>query len=138
MSNQKTAQEILELMMKEDHFSKWLGVEVVHISEGSCILEMVIQQDMLNGFGIAHGGITYSLADSALAFASNSHGRKAVSIETSISHLKPLVEGQKIRAEAEVENLGNKIATYSVKVKSDKKELIASFKGTVYRKSENW
>lgn len=138
MSDQKTAREILEQMMEKDYFSKWLGVEVLHISAGKCILQAVIKQEMLNGFGIAHGGITYSLADSALAFASNAHGRKAVSIETSISHLKPLVEGQKIIAEAEVENLGNKIATYTVKVKSDKNELIASFKGTVYRKSENW
>ena len=138
MQESNNPEKILNQMMEHDHYSQWLGIEVVAIGEGSCTLKMRIRKEMLNGFGIAHGGISYSLADSALAFASNSHGRKAVSIETSISHLKPLKEGAILIASAELENLGNKIATYHVKVKSDNDELIASFKGMVYRKSESW
>ena len=93
---------------------------------------------MTNGFGIAHGGITYSLADSALAFASNSHGKKSVSVETSISHIKPLKAGDLIIAEAEEISVTNKIGIYHIKIKNQNTELVASFKGTVYRTSKDW
>jgi acyl-CoA thioesterase len=93
---------------------------------------------MLNGFGIAHGGITYSLADSALAFASNSHGRKAVSVETSISHTEPLRENDVITATAEEINLTNKIALYHVTISTEDGRKVAFFKGTVYITSQNW
>ena len=138
MTSKDNARSIVDQMMENDHFSRWLGIEILYVEEGRCSLQMTVRKEMLNGFGIAHGGISYALADSALAFASNSHGRKAVSIETSISHLKPLKEVQKINAEAELENLGNKIATYHVKVNSDNNQLIASFKGTVYRTADEW
>ena len=133
------AQKILDTMMAKDYFSQWLGIEVVEIKEGSCKLQLTVRKDMLNGFGIAHGGITYSLADSALAFASNSPGQKAVSIETSISHTESLKEGDVIVAEAIEEKRSNKVGIYSVKVinKTDNK-LVALFKGTVYRTSQNW
>lgn len=130
--------DILAQMMAKDHFSKWLGIKVLSIDVGYCLLEAKMKKEMLNGFGMVHGGVTFSLADSALAFASNSHGRKAVSIETSITHFKPLYEGEQVLVEAKLENLGNKIATYSVKVKSDKEVTIASFKGTVYRTKDEW
>ncbi len=94
---------------------------------------------MLNGFGIAHGGITYSLADSALAFASNSHGRKAVSVETSISHTKTLKENDVIIAEASEDHRSNKIAIYTVRItNTNDNSLVALFKGTVYLTSQNW
>ena len=133
------AQKILDTMMAKDYFSQWLGIEVVEIKEGSCKLQLTVRKDMLNGFGIAHGGITYSLADSALAFASNSPGQKAVSIETSISHTESLKEGDVIVAEAIEEKRSNKVGIYTVKVinKTDNK-LVALFKGTVYRTSQNW
>ena len=90
-------------------------------------------------FGIAHGGITYSLADSALAFASNSHGKKAVSVETSISHTISLVEGDEIIAEAKEETCSNKIGIYSIRVtKASDNSTVALFKGTVYRTSKDW
>jgi acyl-CoA thioesterase len=72
------SQKIVDMMMASDFFSQWLGIEIIEVKEGSCKLQMTVRKDMLNGFGIAHGGITYSLADSALAFASNSHGQKSV------------------------------------------------------------
>lgn len=135
----KSAKEIVDTMMAKDYFSQWLGITVLEIKNGYCKLCMKITKDMLNGFGIAHGGITYSLADSALAFASNSHGVKAVSVETSISHTKSLVEGDEISAEAIEEQCSNKIGIYSIRVtKMNNNETVALFKGTVYRTSKEW
>ena len=85
-----TATQVVDQMMGKDLFSQWLGVERLGEGKGWCKLKMTIRPEMCNGFEIAHGGISYSLADSALAFASNSHGRHAVSIETSISHIRAL------------------------------------------------
>lgn len=128
---------IVNTMMANDYFSQWLGIQVLQTGEGSSILQMTIRKEMLNGFGIAHGGITYSLADSALAFASNSHGQKAVSVETSISHIQSLKEGDVIIAEAKEEHYSNKIAVYSITVTKNQ-EKVALFKGTVYRTSNPW
>ena len=108
------------------------------IKKGHCKLRMKVRKEMLNGFAIAHGGITYSLADSALAFASNSHGRKSVSIETSISHTEPVKEGDVITATAEEINLGNKIAIYQINLTNQQNRLVALFKGTVYRTTDDW
>lgn len=131
--------EIVNTMMTKDYFSQWLGIEILEIKEGSCKLQMTIREDMLNGFGIAHGGITYSVADSALAFASNSHGQKSVSVETSISHTVSLKANDIIIAEAIEEHCSNKIGVYSVKIyKAFDKAVVALFKGTVYRTSKVW
>lgn len=130
--------EIVQQMLAKDYFSQWLGIELLEIKEGSCKLQMRVRKDMLNGFGIAHGGITYSLADSALAFASNSHGLKAVSIETSISHTESLKEGDVVTAEAIEESCSNKIGIYSVKLTNSPGSIVALFKGTVYRSSKSW
>ena len=131
--------EIVNTMMAADYFSQWLGIEILEAKEGLSKLQMTVRKEMLNGFGIAHGGITYSLADSALAFASNSHGQKAVSIETSISHTNPLKENDIIIAEACEETCSNKIGIYTIKItkRSDLK-VVALFIGTVYRTSKNW
>jgi acyl-CoA thioesterase len=136
----KSPEEIVNLMMmKNDAFSQWLGIQILEIKQGYCKLQMQIRKEMLNGFYIAHGGITYSLADSALAFASNSYGYKAVSIETSISHTESLKEGDIIRAETEELHRSGKIAVYQVKVYTmPDKKVVALFKGTVYITSQMW
>lgn len=135
----RSPQDITEQMMANDHFSQWLGIQVIELKEGYCKLQLVIRKEMLNGFGIAHGGIAYSLADSALAFAANSRGQKAVSIETSISHVKSVQEHEVMVAEAIEESCSNTLAVYSISIKMTADlSLIALFKGTVYRKSENW
>jgi acyl-CoA thioesterase len=135
----KGPKEIVDTMMAKDYFSQWLGINVLQTGNGISKLSMKITKDMLNGFGIAHGGITYSLADSALAFASNSHGKKAVSVETSISHTISLVEGDEIVAEAKEETCSNKIGIYSIRVtKMSDNSTVALFKGTVYRTSKDW
>jgi len=93
---------------------------------------------MTNGFDIAHGGITYSFADSAFAFASNSQGKFAVSIETSISHTLAVYTDDILTAEAVQDNLSNKLAHYRVTVTNQDSKIVALFKGTVYRKNEEW
>lgn len=133
-----SAEAIFRKMFAKDTFSQWLGIELESVKPGYCRLQMRIRKDMLNGFGIAHGAICYALADSTLAFASNAQGRKAVSIETSITHLLPLQEGQLITATAKEERLTHKIAWYSIRVENENVETVALFKGTVYRKSEEW
>ncbi len=132
------ATKVVTKMYDNDWFSQWLGIERLTIETGSCVLKMTIRKEMLNGFGIAHGGITYSLADSALAFASNSYGKMAVSVETSISHTKQLKEGDEITATAQEMSLTNKIAVYNVTIKNQHNELVGLFKGTVYRTSKEW
>ncbi len=129
--------DIVAKMYDNDPFSQWLGIEVEHIDVGTCTLSMTIRKEMLNGFVIAHGGITYSLADSALAFAANTHGRQSVSIDTSINHTEPLREGDKILAIATEESLKNKFGFYKIEIKRDD-TIVALFKGTVYRTNKEW
>ena len=86
------AEKIVNEMYAKDGFSSWLGIEVVEVLEGKAVCQMEVRKEMLNGHGVMHGGVSYSLADSAFAFASNSHGQKALSIETSINHIKPVFE----------------------------------------------
>jgi acyl-CoA thioesterase len=132
--------KIINTMMANDFFSQWLGVIILEQKEGSCKLSVTIRKDMLNGFGIAHGGITYSLADSALAFASNSKGRKSVSIETSISHLVSLKENDELIADAFCETETEKLGHYKVNLflKKDPTKIVALFKGIVYKTSKEW
>lgn len=133
-----TPEKIVDRMYKQDAFSQWLGIERVAIGPGSCTLKMNIREEMTNGFGIAHGGIAYSLADSALAFASNAQGQHALSIETSISHTLPLRAGDALTATATEEQLSRRIGIYRVEVRRADGQLAALFKGTVYRKSQAW
>jgi acyl-CoA thioesterase len=130
-------EKIVEHMYNGDAFSQWLGIRRLSESPGSCTLEMTVRAEMVNGFGIAHGGITYALADSALAFASNAHGRKAVSIETSINHLKPVFPNDILTAIAEESSVSKRIGVYHIRVLRQE-ELVALFKGVVYRKDEEW
>src|SRR6516225_8485749 len=135
MSNQKpNPGEIIDAMMEKDYFSQWLNLERLEEGPGFCSLKMKIRKEMCNGFEIAHGGIAYSIADSALAFASNSHGDRAVSMETSISHIKSLVTGDIIIARAKEIHRGRRIGIYEVRVEKENGELVALFKGTVFIK----
>lgn len=108
------------------------------VEAGACVLELTVRKEMLNGFAIAHGGITYSLADSCLAFASNSHGIQAVSVETSISHTKAVKEGDVLTAATEEMSLSNRIGVYHISVTNQRGETVALFKGTVYRTGKPW
>lgn len=130
--------KIIDAMYKKDDFSQWLGIERLEEGPGYSKVRMTIRKEMTNGFDIAHGGITFSFADSAFAFASNSRGIHAVSIETSISHTKSLKIGDIITAEAIEKNLTRKTGIYNVEVKNQDNEIVALFKGTVYRTGKEW
>lgn len=125
-------------MLGKDAFSQWLGIELVEIKPGYCVLQMVIKEEMLNGFSIAHGGITYSLADSALAFAANSYGLQAYSIETSISHTRMLKKGDIIRAIATEKNRSRQFGIYEVIIIDALDKTVALFKGTVFITENEW
>lgn len=138
LSGMKTPSEIVDLMMENDAFSKWMGVEVLEVKEGTCTLQLQVSPEMLNGFFITHGGISYSLSDSALAFASNSRGNKCVSIETSISHIRPTKTGDVLKAAAVEKHRGKTIGIYEVTVTNQENKTVALFKGTVHISSDTW
>ena len=127
------AEKIVNTMINGDAFSKWLGIEVIKVSEGFCKLEMTVRNEMTNGFNIAHGGISYSLADSALAFAANSDGVKSLSIETTIAHTKKVLSGDRLTAETKEISKNKKNAVYNISITNQKDVEVAHFKGTVYR-----
>lgn len=131
------SESIVKHMLQNDAFSQWLGISLHLAIPGKCILKMTVRPEMTNGFAIAHGGITYALADSALAFAANGYGPQAVSLETSISHTKTLVAGDVLVATATEIHRTNKTGLYEVRVEKDG-GLVAYFKGTVFITSRNW
>ena len=128
----------MDKMFNNDPMSQWLGITRIMDGPGQSILRMKVRNEMLNGFSIAHGGITYSLADSALAFASNSHGIQAVSVETSISHVAPVKEGDVLETEVTEVNLTRSTGLYYVTVKNQEGKAVAHFRGTVYRTGKEW
>lgn len=131
------AEKIVEQMISTDTFSKWLGIELLEVADGLAKVKMVVRDEMLNGHGVTHGGISFSLADSAFAFACNTHGQKSVSIETSINHIKPVFAGDELVATAKKESTSRSIGNYLVRV-TRKDELVALFKGVAFRKQEEW
>ena len=124
-------------MLSQDAFSKWLGIEILEVEKGRCKVGMTVRNEMLNSMQKAHGGISYSLADTAFGFAANTHGKYAVSIETSINHIEAINEGDYLTAESVIEKVNNKLGFNIVEVKRNK-ELVALFKGVVYRTSKDW
>lgn len=124
-------------MLSQDAFSQWLGIEILECDLGRCKVGLTVRKDMLNSMYKAHGGISFSLADTAFGFAANTHGRYSVSIETSINHIEALEEGDVIVAESVIEKVNNKLGFHVVEVKRGD-ELIALFKGVVYRTQKEW
>ena len=124
-------------MLSQDAFSSWLGIEIVESEIGRCKVGMTVREEMLNSMGNAHGGISYSLADTAFGFAANTHGRFAVSIETSINHIEALVEGDYVIAETELDVTKNRLGFSYVNLYV-KDNIVATFKGVVYRTSKEW
>ena len=137
-SKEKAYRIAKEQMFDADPFSQWLGIEILDLDAGVAVLKMLVRKEMTNGFDIAHGGITYSLADSALAFASNSYGRHSMSLETSISHIEPVNTGDVLTARSYQESLSHKIGIYRVVIKNQNEKTVALFKGVVYRSSKEW
>ncbi len=131
------AEAIPHLMLSRDPFSTWLGVEILECELGRCKVGMTVRKEMLNSMGKAHGGVSYSLADTAFGFAANTHGKYAVSIETSINHIEALEENDYIIAESVIEKVKTKVGFNIIEVKRGD-QLIALFKGVVFRTNKDW
>ncbi|WP_432412749.1 PaaI family thioesterase [Rasiella sp. SM2506] len=130
-------EKIPEKMLSQDAYSQWLGIEILESRLGFCKVGMTIRKEMLNSMDKAHGGISYSLADTAFGFTANTHGKYAVSIETSINHIEALEEDDYITAEATLDLQKTKVGFNIVEVKRGD-ELVALFKGVVYRTNKDW
>jgi acyl-CoA thioesterase len=129
---------IVAQMFAKDFFSQWLGIKIVEVAPGFCKLQMEVRKEMLNGFGILHGGVTFSLGDTALAFASNTHGKMSVSIEASMNYLEQVKEHDVLFASAEEINKTEKTGTYIITIHNQENKKIALLKGTVYRLNKEW
>lgn len=125
-------------MLGNDDFSRWLGVQLISVEKGSCVLSCIVHEEMLNGHRIAHGGISYSLSDSALAFAANSHGQKCVSIETSIYHLHTIHLGDQLTITTKEIQRGKTLGVYIVSILNQDSVLVSRFKGTVHISKTSW
>jgi acyl-CoA thioesterase len=125
--------EVLNLMLEKDRFSQWLGLEIDDIGPGYCKLHYLVTDSMLNGFERIHGGVLFSAADSAFAFACNSHGILTVALDVSISFTQPARAGDLLTVEAREIHLGSRIGIYDVRTSNREGQLVALFKGTAYR-----
>jgi len=128
---------VFERMLANDAFSQWMGVEVLDVQEGYAKIQMKVRPEMLNGYKILHGGVSFSLADSAFAFASNSRGKISFSISTSINHLEKVLLHDVLIAEATEEYFNAKLGKYKVTIHNQEKVLVAVFNGMVYRTSQD-
>jgi acyl-CoA thioesterase len=129
----KLAERVVHGMMERDAFSRWLGIEVMEIAPRRSVVQMQVRQEMVNGFGVAHGGIAYSLADSALAFAANTHGKVTVAIDNGIAYPKAVQVADVLTATADEDSASNRLGFYRVVVRNQREEIVATFRGTVYR-----
>jgi acyl-CoA thioesterase len=130
---QTTPQQVVQHMMQNDLFSQWLGINVIEISEGYSKITMTVRTEMINGFGIVHGGICFSLADSAFAFACNNRNNLSVALDTSINFTKPVHVGDALIAEAKELHNGRSTGLYHITITNQQNQIVALFKGTCFR-----
>jgi acyl-CoA thioesterase len=133
MENNKMARDVVDHMLRHDKFSEWLGIEVLEIREGYSKIRMEIRSEMLNGFGIVHGGVPFSMADSAFAFACNNRNNISVALDVTISFMKALHAGDVLTAEASEIHNGRSTGVYLITLTNQKGEQVGLFKGTCFR-----
>lgn len=124
---------VVQHMMENDLFSQWLGIEVLEIREGYSRIRMAVRKEMINGFGIVHGGIAFSLADSAFAFACNNRNVLSVALDTAINFIKPVHVGDVLTAEAREIHNGKSTGLYHIHISNQHHHEVAIFKGTCFR-----
>jgi acyl-CoA thioesterase len=127
------ARETAEYMFEKDLFSQWLGIELTEIKDNYCLIKMPVKSEMINGLGTVHGGVTFAFADSALAFSSNNSGEAAVALNCYINFTKAAKNGDILTAESILLNDTRKTAIYDITIKNQNDEVIAGFRGTVYK-----
>jgi len=133
MNADTLANSVVTHMMENDYFSQWMGVEVLDIKEGYSKIRMTIRKEMVNGFGIIHGGLPFSLADSAFAFACNNRNNLSVALDVTITFTKAVNIGDVLTAEAKEVHNGRSTGVYLITVTNQKNESVALFKGTCFR-----
>ena len=127
------AQSVVTHMMENDLFSQWLGITVIEVKEGYSKIQMTVRKEMINGFGIVHGGIAFSLGDSAFAFACNNRNVLSVALDTAINFIKPVHVGDVLTAEAKELHNGKSTGLYHITITNQKEHVVALFKGTYFR-----
>ena len=137
-SEQALAERVVAAMVARDAFSRWLGITLLEVRPRFAAVRMTVRPEMVNGFGVAHGGIAYSLADSALAFASNTHGRVTVSIENAITYPAPVRTGDVLTAIAEEEGGSNRLGYFRATVRRHDDAIVGLFRGTVYKTTTDY
>lgn len=133
---QSLAERVVQGMLARDEFSRWLGLEVVEVEPARSVCRMVVRAEMVNGFGVAHGGIVFSLADSAFAFACNTQGKIAMSIENGITYPAAVHVGDALTAVAVEESASRRLGYCRVVVTNQKSEIVGLFHGTAYKTSQ--
>jgi acyl-CoA thioesterase len=130
---QDRAEQVVAGMMARDAFSRWLGIEIVTTKPDESVLRMTVRPEMVNGFGVAHGGVAYSLADSALAFAANTNGNVTVAIDNGITYPAAVNVGDVLTARCTKDSTTRRLGFYRATVTNQNGAIVATFKGTVYR-----
>jgi acyl-CoA thioesterase len=130
---QQLAESVVRLMMARDEFSRSLGMSIVEVAPRRSTCRLTVRPDMMNGFGVCHGAVTYALADSALAFACNTHGRVTMAIENSIGYPAAVSIGDVLTAVAVEDSATNRLGFYTVRVTNQNGTVVAMFRGTVFR-----
>jgi acyl-CoA thioesterase len=133
----KLANDVVAKMMRDDLFSQWLGIEVIEVKEGYSKIKMTVREEMINGFGIVHGGVAFSLSDSAFAFACNNRNVLSVALDTSINFTKPVHVGDVLTAEAKELHNGKSTGLYHITITNQNDHVVALFKGTCFRTNKS-
>ena len=127
------SKKVVGKMMQDDLFSQWLGIKVLEVRQGYSKIQLTLRNEMINGFGVIHGGIAFSLADSAFAFACNNRNNLSMALDTSITFTKATKPGDVLTAEAKELHNGRSTGLYLVTVTNQNDEQVALFKGTCFR-----
>lgn len=125
--------ELAQYMLNQDEFSKWMGIKLIEVREKYCLIEMPVKSEMINGLKTVHGGITFSLADSALAFSSNNTNEASVALNCNINFTKAVKMGDILTAESVLVSDTRKTGVYDISITNQHKILVAAFRGTVYK-----
>lgn len=128
-------EKLKQYFSEHDLFARHNGIELLEAYKGRATARMKIEPFHFNAAGTVHGGAIFTLADYAFAVASNSHGRIAMGISTSVNFVKATVSGT-LHAEAVENSINQKLASYTVTVTDDENSTVAIFQGMVYRKKE--
>jgi phenylacetic acid degradation protein PaaD len=122
----------VKLLADRDPFVLLLGAECIEAGPGTAVMRLTVGEQHMNFNGTCHGGVLFSLADSAFGLASNSHGRLAAAVDAHVGFTAPVHVGDALTASAHELNRSNRIGTYRVDVRRDDGSLVAAFTGTVY------